>query len=190
MALPTLAGSIVKNIYGSNASNATSHGLIHVNNTTKTLGSIFYNIALKANAERVRRGGTSQPVPSNYFTGKLFASKIQEIKTNVEIAGPAASQAYNTNYGGGNNAGNPPAITTFPQVPVPSGANNFVAGAKITSAIVNALIDEINSAGNVCTCNCNYCTCNCNYCTCNCNYSCTCNCNYSDEQLKSNVEYM
>jgi hypothetical protein len=190
MTLPTLGASITKDIYGTDASDAVSHGLVHVNNSNKMSGGIFYNMAQKAIAERTRRGGSSVAIPSNYYTGKLFASKIQEIKTNVEVAGPAATQAYNTNYGGGANSGNPPAVTTFSQIPAPSGASNFVKGARITSAIVNALIDEINSAGAVCTCNCNYCTCNCNYCTCNCNYSCTCNCNYSDEQVKSNVEYM
>jgi hypothetical protein len=190
MALPTLGASIIKDIYGADASDAVSYGLAPVNNTNKMSGGIFYNIAQTAIAERSRRGGSAVAIPSNYYTGKLVASKIQEIKTNVEIAGPATSQAYNTNYGGGSNSGNPPAVTTFDQIPAPSGASNFVRGARITSAIVNALINEINAAGAVCTCNCNYCTCNCNYCTCNCNYSCTCNCNYSDEQVKSDVEYM
>ena len=190
MALPNITSGLVKDIYGTDTSNTVSHGLTQVNNSNKMSGAIFYNIAQKAIAERTRRGGSSVAIPSNYYTGKLFASKVQEIKTNVEIAGPATSQAYNTNYGGGANSGNPPDITTYSQVAVPSGSGNFIAGQRITSAIVNALINEINTAGAVCTCNCNYCTCNCNYCTCNCNYSCTCNCNYSDEQLKSQVEYM
>ena len=190
MTLPSLGAGVTKDIYGTNAADGVSHGLAPVSTSNKMTGAIFLGMAQKASLERVRRGGSPVSIPGNYYTGKLFASKIQEIKTTVEIAGPGETQAYNTNYGGGNNGGNPPAITTFSQIGAPSGAPNFTSGMKITSAIINALVDEINNAGTVCTCNCNYCTCNCNYCTCNCNYSCTCNCNYSDEQLKSEVEYM
>lgn len=63
-------------------------------------------------------------------------------------------------------------------------------GTLITAAKVNELINNLKVSGATCVCNCNYCSCNCNYCTCNCNYSCTCNCNYSDENLKTNIEYL
>jgi len=151
--------------------------------------------------------------------GKIIASKIQSIRAWVEVTGPAATQAYNgtgqninsgdgsvptgtstpvyDGYGNvvgstpGTTARPDPQVVTFPQAPTPSGAPFFSKNlGKITAANINALINELNAAGNVCTCNCNYCTCNCNYCTCNCNYACTCNCNYSDERLKVNVEYL
>ena len=170
MTLPTLGASVVTSVYGANASNAVAHGLTQVSSSNKMSTAIFLNIAQKAVAERVRRGGSSITIPNNYFTGKISAPKIQEIKTNLEIAGPAQTQAYNTS--------GTVSITTFPQAAVPTGSGNFTQGQKITSGIINALITEINTAGAICTCNCNYCTCNCNYCTCNCNYSCTCNCNY------------
>ena len=182
MTLPILGASVTTDIYGTDASDAVSHGLPLVSSSDKMSTAIFQNIAVKAVAERVRRGSPSVSIPSDYFTGKLFASKVQFIKTTVEVPGPAASDAYNTS--------GTVAVTTFPQLPTPSGAPNYVSGTKITSGIINALISEINAAGIACTCNCNYCTCNCNYCTCNCNYACTCNCNYSDEQLKTEVEYM
>jgi len=196
MALPNIgAGGIVKDIYGNDANNAISYNLPLIptpapGQRLKIFGDSAQILAEIAVAEHARRGASPVTIPNDYFTGKIFASKFQFIKTTVEVPGPIESQAYNTNYGGGSNAGNPPAVTTFSQVPAPSGATNFVRGAKITSTIINALISEINTAGTVCTCNCNYCTCNCNYCTCNCNYSCTCNCNYSDELVKSEVEYL
>jgi hypothetical protein len=172
MALPPLNDSIITSIYGTNASNAVSYSIPRISDSVKTrmTGAIFLNIAQKAVLERTRRGGSAVSIPNNYYSGVLYASKIQEIKTNLEIAGPSNPQAYNTNQS--------TTITTFPTAPVPSGSGNFVRGQKITVGIINALIDEVNAAGQVCTCNCNYCTCNCNYCTCNCNYSCTCNCNY------------
>lgn len=178
MALPVLtSGSINKSIFGTNASDAVSYNIPRITTPLpKLTTAIFLNIAEKAVAERTRRGGSSVTIPNGYYTGKIFATKIQEIKTNVEIEGPAAVQIYN-DYAGLSGP-NPPATTTFPKAAAPSGSGNFSRGQRISSGIINALIDEINTAGAVCLCNCNYCTCNCNYCTCNCNYSCTCNCNY------------
>ena len=96
-------------------------------------------------------------------------------------------------------------------IPYSTGLPNVSVNQLIQASQINNLISAIQSAANVClcncnyctcncnyctcdcnycTCNCNYCTCDCNYCTCNCNYSCTCNCNYSDERLKDNVVYM
>lgn len=73
---------------------------------------------------------------------------------------------------------------------LPSLTSTISVGSLITADKVNALISNLKAAGAVCVCNCNYCSCNCNYCTCNCNYACTCNCNYSDENLKTNIEYL
>jgi len=184
MALPTLGNSLVTNVYGSNASDAVSYSIPRISDSVKTkmTSSIFLNIAQKAVLERTRRGGSLVTIPDGYYTGKIIADKITNIKNNVRVPGPVNEQAYNTS--------GTIAVTTFPTAPVSSGAGNFTAGQKITSGIINALIDEINNAGAVCLCNCNYCTCNCNYCTCNCNYACTCNCNYSDEQVKTEIVYM
>jgi hypothetical protein len=184
MALPTLGDSLVTNIYGTNASDAVSYSIPRISDSVKTrmTTGIFLNIAQKDILERTRRGGTLATNPEGYYTGKIFADKITVIKTNLRVAGPINEQAYNES--------GTTAVTTFPSAPVSSGAGSFTSGQKITSGIINALIDEINAAGTVCTCNCNYCTCNCNYCTCNCNYACTCNCNYSDEQVKTEIVYM
>lgn len=87
-----------------------------------------------------------------------------------------------------------PTATTFPQVATNTGSYDYNAlyaqGSRIRAVHINNLITLINNNRAQCTCNCNYCTCNCNYCTCNCNYACTCNCNYSDEQVKTQIEYM
>ena len=194
MALPDIGAGLVKDIYGIDANNAVSYNIDLVTSIPgqrlKIFGDFAQILAQTAVAEHARRGAGQVTIPNNYYTGKILASKFQFIKTTLEIPGPAQSQAYNTNYGGGNNAGQPPVVTTFSQIPAPSGATNFVRCVKITSTIINALINELNQSGTACTCNCNYCTCNCNYCTCNCNYACTCNCNYSDELVKSEVEYM
>jgi hypothetical protein len=86
MALPNITSGLVKDIYGSNANDAVSHGLTQVNNSNKMSGAIFYNVAQKAIAERTRRGGSPVAIPSNYYTGKLFASKIQEINKQIQEA--------------------------------------------------------------------------------------------------------
>ena len=215
MALPTLSG-LTKSIYGTNASNAANYGMAGVLPTDLMRENKLVDIATKAIAERTRRGGTSIQLPASYYSGQILGARVQDIITVVQQAGPAASQAYNgtgQNVSSSNGTvqtgstttydsyGNPtvtptygavpvPEVITYPQSPAPSVGTSFSKGQQISSADINVLIGAINSAGQVCTCNCNYCTCNCNYCTCNCNYSCTCNCNYSDETLKANVEYM
>jgi hypothetical protein len=79
--------------------------------------------------------------------------------------------------------------TAFPQAyGYTAGFGGVNVGSTIFANSVNAVIDKLIEANNVCVCNCNYCTCNCNYCSCNCNYACTCNCNYSDIRLKTNIE--
>jgi hypothetical protein len=177
------------------------------------------DIANKAIAERTRRGGSAIQLPASYFSGQILAARVQDIITTVQQAGPAASQAYN-GAGQGTNSGNGQAIVgytpeldpygqptggqtpvygptpapetiTYPQSPAPVVGTSFSKNQRTSAADINTLIQAINSAGTVCTCNCNYCTCNCNYCTCNCNYSCTCNCNYgSDIRLKENIKFI
>jgi hypothetical protein len=174
-------------------------------------------IANRAIAERSRRGGSAIQLPGGYFSGQILGSRVQDIITVVQQAGQSASEAYNgagqginssngqvqtgstPNYDSyGNYTGETPTygpvqqpeVITYPQVGAPSVSTSFSRGQRTSAVDINTLIGAINSAGQVCTCNCNYCTCNCNYCTCNCNYACTCNCNYSDETLKANVEYM
>jgi hypothetical protein len=207
-------------VYGSNASNAlgaiggtvSAGGLISASAMT-ALGNAAIN-------ERIRRGQTNVvSVPPGYYSGVISVSSIGVLKDLVGIPGPAATQAQNganqninssngqvqigttpiyDNYG--NYAGTTPVYgpvpqpetITYPQVAAVGNATPFasLAGLKIRAPHINSIIDQINSSRAVCTCNCNYCTCNCNYCTCNCNYSCTCNCNYSDEQVKTEIEYM
>ena len=222
MALPTLSG-LTTAVYGTNASNAVSPYTSYQAVGAKISGSAVLSIANAANAERARRGTAATTIPTGYFTGLISASRLNTIKTEIEIAGPAASQAYN-GTGNGINSGdglvvtgyqsvlvgydyfsNPiyqtqptyspvaqPQVITYPQVAAASGAVSFstLAGSLIKASHINSLINALNNSRAVCTCNCNYCTCNCNYCTCNCNYACTCNCNYSDEQLKTEIEYM
>ena len=216
MALPTLSG-LTKSIYGKNQSNAVSHSIAQVLATDLVRENKLAAIAAKAILERERRGGSAISLPGGYFSGQIAASRVQDIITVVDIAGPDASEAYNganqnLNSGDGqivtgstpitdaygNVVGSTPTyapvpqpvVVTYPKSPAPSIGTSFSRGQRISSADINTMITGINNAGAVCTCNCNYCTCNCNYCTCNCNYSCTCNCNYSDETLKANVEYM
>jgi len=159
-------------------------------------------------------------VPPGFFSGVISASAIGVMKDLVAVDGPAASQAYNganQNINSGNGQiivgytpeldpyGNPtggqtpvygpvpqPETVTYPQVAAVGNSTSFASlvGSRIRAPHINSIIDQINSSRAACTCNCNYCTCNCNYCTCNCNYSCTCNCNYSDEQIKTEIEYM
>ena len=223
MALPTLSG-LTTSIYGTNASNAVSaYTGTAASNGVKISEAAILAIANAANSERVRRGSAAVTIPAGYFSGTVSASRLNQIKVIMEVAGPSASQAYNGAGNGTNSSdglvvtgyqnvlvgydyySNPiyqvqpiygavpqPQVITYPQSAAPSGAVSFASlvGAVIRASHINSLITELNSARAVCTCNCNYCTCNCNYCTCNCNYSCTCNCNYSDEQLKTEVEYM
>jgi hypothetical protein len=185
MALPSLPttglnGTIIS-VYGTNASNSVNYAVPNVNNTTVIAADFFNTLINNTNAERSRRGYATIPASVNN-TITIASSLFNGIKSALEVPGPAATQAYNVS---GTNS-----IVTFPQAPTPSGAATVGATGLITASNVNLLVNELNSAGAVCTCNCNYCTCNCNYCTCNCNYSCTCNCNYSDERVKTSIEYM
>ena len=177
MSLPALTNSLVVSVYGTNASDAVSYGLGQVSTGTVITATEWNLLATKVNAERTRRGaGTisiSVSSPINHTTFNTMAS-------GIAVAGPASSQAYNTS--------GTTTVTTYPQATAISTTTATNTGTLIYATNVNALINDINNSGAVCTCNCNYCTCNCNYCTCNCNYSCTCNCNYSDIRLKTDIE--
>ena len=204
MGLPTLSG-LTTSVYGTNASNAISYNISEVIGTELMRESKLLAVAQRACDERVRRGSTTITIPSGYYSGLIYGSRIQDIRTVVEVAGPAATQAYNGAGNGVNssngqvatgstpnydNYGNivsytttytavaQPEIITYPQAAAPTNTVTFSKNDRISAENINTVIREINNAGAVCTCNCNYCTCNCNYCTCNCNYSCTCNCNY------------
>ena len=210
---------LVANIYGTNASNALGYIGGYVGTSTTISGSAMTGIAQAAINERVRRGQSNIVIPAGYYSGTVSAARLDIIITAVGVAGPAATTAQNganqninssngqvqtgtapTYDGYGNYAGDVPVYgpvpvpetITYPQVPAVSNATSFAAlvGSRIRAVHINSLVNQINDSRIVCTCNCNYCTCNCNYCTCNCNYACTCNCNYSDEQVKTEIEYM
>ena len=220
MALPTLSG-LTSNVYGTNGSNALGSipSLLTANAGDRIGETQLTAIANAACTERTRRGSSLITVPAGYYAGIISASRLQDIRTVVEVAGPAATQAYNganqninstngqvvTGYtpqydGYGALIGYSPTygpvatpqVVTYDQAGAVTNSTSFsvLVGVRIRATHINSLITEINSARAACTCNCNYCTCNCNYCTCNCNYACTCNCNYSDELVKSEIEYM
>jgi len=210
---------IVASIYGTNATNGVQAIGGYVSAGNSISGSAMTAIAQEAINERVRRGQSNISIPAGYYSGTISAARLDIIITVVQVSGPAQTQAYNganqnINSGDGNivtgstpvydSYGNLTGYTnTYAPAPAPEvityyqqGAPNFyvsfagLVGSTIRASHINELINGINGAKAVCTCNCNYCTCNCNYCTCNCNYSCTCNCNYSDELVKTEIEYM
>jgi hypothetical protein len=212
-------GSLIATVYGTNASNALGYIGGYVGTSETISGSAMTAIAQAAVNERVRRGQSNIVIPAGYYSGTISAARLDIIKDVVGVAGPATTAAYNganQNINSGNGqvqTGTEPIYDgygnyigtqpTYGPVPAPEtvyyyqvgavgNATSFAAlvGSRIRAPHINSLVSQINESRSVCTCNCNYCTCNCNYCTCNCNYSCTCNCNYSDEQVKTEIEYM
>jgi hypothetical protein len=186
---------IVASIYGTNATNGVQAIGGYVGAGYSISGSAMTAIAQEAINERVRRGQSNITIPAGYYSGTISAARLDIIISVVQVAGPAETQAYNgANQNINSSDGNVPSpeTVTFYQQGAPNFNVSFsgLVGSTIRADHINELLNGINAARAVCTCNCNYCTCNCNYCTCNCNYSCTCNCNYSDETLKVNVEYM
>ena len=188
MGLPGLVGggypandsrNFTYNIYGTNASNAVYYSIASVGNTDNITAAKFNEVATNINNERIRRGSSfttlSRSTPIN-------ATDYNSMVNALNVAGPGATQAYNTS--GTLN------VTTYPQIGAPSLPATVSASVTITALHINNIITSLYNAGTQCTCNCNYCTCNCNYCTCNCNYACTCNCNYSDERLKENIVFV
>lgn len=166
-------------VYGTNASNAVYYSIASVTTENVISSAKFTDIITTINSERARRGHGAF---SNALTTNITASTYNNMISALNVTGPAATQSYNINATQN--------VVTFPQAPAPSLPATVTVGDNITAAQINNLINSLYNAGATCTCNCNYCTCNCNYCTCNCNYACTCNCNYSDEQLKTNINYM
>ena len=206
---------VVATIYGSNSSNALGPipSLLTADVGQRIGATQLTSIGNAALNERIRRGQTNVvSVPPGYFSGTISASAIGVMSTLVGITGPAATTAQNganQNINSSNgleingstpiydNYGNitgyaptygpvrQPETITYPQVAAVGNSTSFASlvGSRIRATHINSIIDQINSSRAACTCNCNYCTCNCNY-------SCTCNCNYSDEQLKTEIEYM
>ena len=126
------------------------------------------DLITRVNNEIDRRGGGVHVLPGQ-ATGKVTAVLYNTI--NAALQGAA--------------------------IPYNTGVANVAVKQLIQAQQINDLLTAINSAANVClcncnycTCNCNYCTCDCNYCTCDCNYACTCNCNYSDSRLKENITFI
>ena len=164
---------LVTLVYGTNVSDAVTYTISAViPGVTLVSSAIFTNLRDTIHLERTRRG-TSTVIVS--IVSPIGHDLYNTLISNLNVSGPNASQAYNTNGSVD--------ITTYPQLAAPSLPSTLITGSVITAACVNTLIDSITAAGGACTCNCNYCTCNCNY-------SCTCNCNYSDERVKTEIEYM
>lgn len=177
-------GTINTNVVGTNSGDGVTYTIADVSAGTLVSATKFTELAGKVNQERVRRGSTNATFT---FTGKIDKTEIQALITQLEAADPPARGAgYTTNPGtvSAPGSGDNTDVAHAAEVAIPAtDAPAYTLGirslsAKIFASEINSIIDKIQAAGGVCTCNCNYCTCNCNYCTCNCNYACTCNCNY------------
>jgi len=172
-------------VYGTNANNAVASYASTITAGTTITASRLTGLVTSTNSERTRRGGTTTTVTLGALISAVDFNNIRTAMQGI-TAGPAASQAYMTGHVNSNytatddTASLPSMIVTYAQVAAPTITSSAqTAGTIVYASSLNAMINDLNNAGAVCTCNCNYCTCNCNYCTCNCNYSCTCNCNYS-----------
>jgi len=196
--------NVTSYVYGTNASNAINYSQAQVTTsdtiTTAKWASIRSNI-------RTEQGRWYSYSYTSFTIGTTIGSgDFNSLRSNIDSMSRSADTIlYDNGTGGsgpfqGTGAGNgidpfsatqPWGITTFPAVSSPAlTATTVTGGTSITALNINKLLNDLQAAGNICTCNCNYCTCNCNYCTCNCNYSCTCNCNYSDERVKTEIEYI
>jgi len=194
---------IMTGIYGVNSSDGVAYNIADVDNSMKIFSSKLLAIANNAVAEKVRRGGTNVLIPAGYYEGRINANRIQDIRVQVEVRGPAATQAYN-GAGSGTNSPNGLQVTgstngitgydgyygaaiygpvpTYGPIPEPSIVTYPQAPAPTMSYSFTSrdLIraSDINKLIKEINDAGAVCLCNCNYCTCNCNY-CTCNCNYS-----------
>jgi hypothetical protein len=198
---------IMTGVYGTNASDGVAYNIADVNNTMRIQTVKLTAIAQKAIDEKVRRGGGNILLPAGYYEGKISAPRIQDIRTQLEIRGPAATQAY-MGAGAGTNSSDgftatgsststgitgydsyygaaiygPVTTTTYGVLPDPT-PTTFPQAAAPTMSYSFTKDDIIYAADiNKLIKEINdagaVCLCNCNYCTCNCNY-CTCNCNYA-----------
>ena len=190
--------------YGTNASNAVSYGQGGVSAGATILSSTWTTLETNVNAERTRRGSGAATFSGAVTVGSTIAAvTFNSIKTQLEVAGPAASSAYNgawQNYNSSNGvylsgyttgivgydsyygAAVYGPVAVYSASPTPETVTYPQAAAPTGSTAV-AVGNLITAAGlNALITECNnagaVCTCNCNYCTCNCNY-CTCNCNYA-----------
>ncbi|MDA9954641.1 hypothetical protein N9D61_10125 [Planktomarina sp.] len=177
-------GSVQTDVQGNNSSDAATYSIADVSANTLIQAAKFTDIATKVNQERVRRGSSNA---SFSFTGAINDSEIQALINGIEGPNPpATSNNYTENPGtvSAPGSGNNTNVAHAAEVAIPeTNAGPYTGGIRdltnpIKASEINSIIDKLQAAGAVCTCNCNYCTCNCNYCTCNCNYACTCNCNY------------
>ena len=177
-------GTIEKNVQGTVGGDTAVYTIADVSVGDAINDAKFVTLANLVNQERVRRGSSNATFN---FTGTIGDNEIQALINGIEGPNPPEQGAgYTTNPGtvsapgSGNNTNVQHAaevdIATTNAPAYTSGIRNL--SAQIKASEINSIIDKLQGAGAVCTCNCNYCTCNCNYCTCNCNYACTCNCNY------------
>jgi hypothetical protein len=167
-------------IEGVNQTNAVNYNLSEVATGDSITSTFWNNLLTQAKNENTRRGkSATKPTLST----NISAVDYNGIRTLFNVTDSRTNQVYNDWSGANANlpggpSPNSPTIRSFPATAAPSVPAEVSATSQIRASVLNNLINALNSAGQVCTCNCNYCTCNCNYCTCNCNYSCTCNCNY------------
>jgi hypothetical protein len=204
---PARSTSTMTSVYGTNGSDAVAYNIAQVTTTTKIQTSKLTALANKAIEEKVRRGGTAILIPANYFSGLIYGDRIQDIRGQLERAGPAATQAY-MGAGAGTNSTNglvstgytvtqgitgydgyygaaiygPVTVQTFGPVADPT-PTTFPQASAPTMSYTFTRGDKITASDiNTLIAEINNagatCLCNCNYCTCNCNY-CTCNCNYA-----------
>jgi hypothetical protein len=167
-------------IEGTNQTNAVNYNLSQVARGNSITSTFWNNLLTQAKNENTRRG-KSATKPS--LSTDISAVDYNGIRTLFNVTDDRTNKVYDDWSGAdanlpGGPTSNSPTIKQFPATAAPSVPVEVSATSQIQASVLNSLINALNSAGQVCTCNCNYCTCNCNYCTCNCNYSCTCNCNY------------
>jgi hypothetical protein len=177
-------GSIQSDVQGTTGGDGVTYTIGDVSSGSLIDNAKFSDIATKVNQERVRRGGSNA---SFSFSGIIQDSEIQALIDGIEgVNPPLRGTGYTTNPGtvSAPGSGDNTDVQHAAEVAIAgTNAGAYTSGirnlsAKIFASEINSIIDKLQGAGAVCTCNCNYCTCNCNYCTCNCNYACTCNCNY------------
>jgi len=180
------------NIFGNPSGDVVTYSISKVSAGQAIDDAKFVQVAAAVNSERVRRGSGTQSY--------TFSDAINDEELNALVQGlHTAAVPYTAGFQGviGTFDGSPqdgvvggsPPVGIIPPSATPGdtiGDGSFGAADEG----INAMIDKVVAAGQVCLCNCNYCTCNCNFCTCNCNHACTCNCNYSDERLKTDIEYL